>query len=41
VARWLEAVGKHPAVQRGRAVPAMPGPPAPEEVVDSARKLLA
>ena len=41
VARWLEAVGKRPAVQRGRAVPALPAPPAREEVVDSARKMLA
>ena len=41
VARWLDAVGKRPAVQRGRAVPATPAPPARDEVVDSARKLLA
>jgi GST-like protein len=41
VARWLEAVGKRPAVQRGRAVPATPAPPAREEVVESARKMLA
>jgi glutathione S-transferase len=41
LARWLEAVGKRPAAQRRRAVPATPAPPAREEVVDSARKMLA
>ena len=40
--RWIEAVGKRPAVQKGRAVPA---PPADletraEDVKESARKML-
>jgi GST-like protein len=42
VSRWLEAVGKRPAVQRGRAVPAPPAQQAQaQQVVDSARKMLA
>jgi GST-like protein len=42
--RWVQAVGARPAVQRGRAVPAMPGQGKLEdradEVRDSARKIL-
>jgi GST-like protein len=42
LSRWLEAVGKRPAVQRGRAVPAAPATAAQaEEVVQSGRKMLA
>ena len=42
--RWVEAVGARPAVQRGRAVPEMPGQgkleERAEEVTESARKIL-
>jgi len=42
--RWVEAVGARPAVQRGRAVPTMPGSGKLEDradaVLDSARKIL-
>ena len=42
--RWVEAVGARPAVQRGRAIPVMPGTGKLEdradEVRDSARKIL-
>ena len=42
--RWVQAVGARPAVQRGRAVPVMPGTGKLEdradEVRDSARKIL-
>lgn len=44
VQRWVEAVGARPAVQRGRAVPTMPGSGKLEDradaVRDSARKIL-
>ena len=44
VQRWVEAVGTRPAVQRGRAVPTMPGTGNLEDradaVRDSARKIL-
>jgi glutathione S-transferase len=44
VQRWVAAVGARPAVQRGRAVPAVPGSGKLEdradEVRDSARKIL-
>jgi len=40
--RWLEAVGKRPAVQKGRAVPSSPAPAArSDEVVEAGRKMLA
>ena len=42
--RWLAAVGDRPAVQRGRAVPALPESdeaPKPEEIEKIARKMLA
>jgi len=43
--RWVQAVGARPAVQRGRAVPAVPGRGTLEdradEVRESARKILA
>ena len=40
--RWLEAVGKRPAVQKGRAVPAPPTDleTRAEDVTESARKML-
>ena len=38
--RWLAAVGGRPAVQRGRAIPAMPQAPHSEELVKSAQKIL-
>jgi GST-like protein len=38
--RWIEAVGARPAVQRGRAVPALERPPDPEEIERSGRKIL-
>ncbi|MFI5316490.1 MAG: glutathione S-transferase family protein [Myxococcota bacterium] len=42
VSRWLEAVGKRPAVQKGRAVPeAPPAAARSQEVAESARKMLA
>ena len=42
VSRWLEAVGKRPAVQRGRAVPAPPAQAAQaQQVVEAGRKMLA
>ncbi|HKC50056.1 MAG TPA: glutathione S-transferase N-terminal domain-containing protein [Myxococcota bacterium] len=42
VGRWLEAVGKRPAVQKGRAVPSAPTPAArSDEVVEAGRKMLA
>jgi GST-like protein len=44
VQRWVNAVGSRPAVQRGRAIPEMPGAGKLEdradEVRDSARKIL-
>ncbi len=42
--RWIEAIGERPAVVAGRAVPQPPAPPEAvdtEELVDSARKMLA
>ncbi len=42
--RWIEAIGKRPAVVAGRAVPQPPAPPEAadaEKLVDSARKMLA
>jgi len=42
LSRWLEAVGKRPAVQKGRAVPSAPAPAArAQEVVEAGRKMLA
>jgi GST-like protein len=42
LSRWLEAVGKRPAVQKGRAVPEAPATTTrPEEVIQSGRKMLA
>jgi glutathione S-transferase len=42
--RWIQQVGERPAVQRGRAIPAMPGTGSLEdradEVRESARKIL-
>jgi GST-like protein len=38
--RWLAAVGARPAVQRGRAVPAVERPPDPEELARSGQKIL-
>jgi glutathione S-transferase len=44
VQRWVNAVGARPAVQRGRAIPALPGAgklaERADEVRDSARKIL-
>jgi GST-like protein len=42
LSRWLEAVGKRPAVQKGRAVPAPPATATQaEQVVQAGRKMLA
>src|SRR5262249_16814611 len=42
VQRWLEAVGKRPAVQKGRAVPESPAMETRSQaVIDSAKKMLA
>jgi GST-like protein len=41
LARWLDAVGSRPAVQRGRAIPAQPAKTKAEDVEDVARKILA
>jgi len=42
LSRWLETVGKRPAVQKGRAVPAAPAPATrADEVIASGRKMLA
>jgi GSH-dependent disulfide-bond oxidoreductase len=42
LSRWLESVGKRPAVQKGRAVPAVPAPATrADDVIESGRKMLA
>jgi GST-like protein len=42
LSRWLETVGKRPAVQKGRAVPEAPAPATrADEVIESGRKILA
>ncbi|MCB9787117.1 MAG: glutathione S-transferase N-terminal domain-containing protein [Deltaproteobacteria bacterium] len=41
LSRWLEAVGKRPAVQRGRAIPEKPDDAKAKDVEDTARKILA
>ena len=42
LSRWLEAVGKRPAVQKGRAVPTPPATAAQaQQEVESGRKMLA
>jgi GST-like protein len=38
--RWLDTVGARPAVERGRLIPQASAPPAEDDVVDSARKIL-
>ena len=40
LSRWMGAVAARPAVQRGRAVPAVERPPDPEAIQQSARKIL-
>jgi GST-like protein len=38
--RWIKAVGERPAVQRGRAVPAVEKPPSAEDVQKAGAKML-
>jgi glutathione S-transferase len=38
--RWIKTVGERPAVQRGRAVPAVERPPSAEEVQQAGAKIL-
>ncbi len=41
VQRWLEAVGKRPAVQKGRAIPEIPEDATREDTVKAGSKILA